>query len=687
MKHTEITERIISYLDRRKLKKEQIAKFIGEIVDEELEKLELAGLIYKDKDGLYSLFPTHLDQGYVKIGKNSIKIITNKAKYTIEDKKAKDLLDGDIVIIKPVYSNDIIKEVKIEKILKRKDGNVIVDVKEYMGKKYIEPIDPRFKIPISLPNQVLNNYSYGDRLLVNIGQATNQEHYKGELVSFIGDKDDIYLDIKTLFIRKGCTIGHSAKSMEETRAIPKEVTKEDLIGRKDFRKVLTISIDGANSKDKDDAFSIVLLENGNILLMVHISDVSHYIKPGMSLWDEAMEKGFSSYPLNYVEPMLPKEISNGICSLNEKKDRLTETHMIELDFKGNVVDYQYVSGAINSDKSCTYEDVNRILENNEEVEGYDKEICDLLHIAEKVCVNIVEPRMTKRGCLRFKSKDIEVTSNSKGELTSIEEKTMGIAQRIIESFMLLTDEVAAIGRILPMIYRVHGEPDIEEVKKVLKYFKSLGIKIKYNIKSNTINSKQIQSILEQIKGTYLEDILSEYLIHAMKMAEYSAINIGHFALGLVAYIQVTSPIRRAGDLWNQYYMKKEREGNVEAIENYNQLYRDAYKLAGHLTEKELVYESIERESLDLATPSFYLKDKNEVFHAIITALDKNHIVIKTENGIKGTLSLNKNFVYNKKDKSYIDKENNFKLTIGTPIEVNPDRLNEKTNKLVFTLKK
>lgn len=685
MKSEEIKEQLIYYLDKnKKYKKEQLTKYIGQNIDKELEELELLGLIYKDSHELYSNFPNHLVQGNIHITKKDGIIKTDKAKYKVKLEDLKEVLDGDLVILQPTNIEDrgfILSRLK--KILKRKTGYVVVDVRESNGLKYLEDINKRITTPILLPNYVLKDYVFGDRLLVKIGTPEYKDFYKAELVSFVCNKDDSDKDIKTILINNGFTVGHSEQSMIEVNGLPNHVREEDLIGRKDFRNLLTISIDGKYTKDRDDAFSIKILPNGNYLLIVHISAVSYYVKPGMSLWDEALEKGTSVYPLDYVEPMFPKKLSNGICSLDENVDRLAESTMIEIDKEGNIINFETVPSVINSNKACTYEDVNKILEDNEEVEDY-KDIYPLL-IKARDLAKILKTRMIDKGFLNFTSSDLEISKSKDGDY-KFSEKHMGTSQEIIEFFMVLTDEVAALESILPMVYRVHEEPEIENVRSVVDYIKNANINIKFNSKSNTITSKHIQYLLEQIKGTDLEDIISSLFISSMKVAKYSSINIGHFALGLPSYIQITSPIRRGGDLWNQYYRVKQREGYRYTDKELNDLYNKAYILSGHLTEKEIKEEKVEKESLDLVTSRYYIKNLDQLIDARITYLTSKYINIKTKDGIKGRLSLSKDYTFDKTINGYSSKENDFKLTLGTPVVVTPDKINE-DNSLVFKLKK
>ena len=685
MNSNEIKEQLIYYLDKnKKYKKEQLVKYIGQNIDKELSELELEGLIYKDKNELYSNFPDHLVQGKIHFNKNDATISINNTLYKIKIDELNDVLDGDLVIIKP--TNIFEKGAKIatiEKILNRETGNIIVEVLEKNDQKYVKDIQNRFKKTIYLQNHILKDYVYGDRLLVNIGLYSTKDYYKAELVSFICNKNDPDKEIKTILVNNGFTIGHSEESMRETNSLPNNVTMKDIIGRKDFRNLLTISIDGSNTKDRDDAFSIVKLNNDHYLLIIHISAVSYYVRPGMALWKEAMEKGTSVYPLDYVEPMFPKKLSNGICSLDEGVDRLTESTIIEIDSEGNIINHETVPGVINSNKACTYEDVNKILNDNEMIDGYE-EIYPLLLTAYELS-KILEKRMLDKNFLDFNSTDIHVSRNDKGEIDKITETTMGSSQKIIEFFMVLADEIAALESILPMIYRIHEEPDAKKINNVIKYIKKIDEDISFHTKSNSIQAKHIKYLLEQIKDTNLEQEISSLLISSMKQARYSSINIGHFALALSAYIQITSPIRRAGDLWNQYYRIQQREGTKYTNNDYNELYTKAYKLAGHLTNKEISSEKVERESLDLVSARYYTKNIDELINAKVTYLSKKYIKIKTSDGIKGVLQLGKKYKFNQGTNSYINKENNFKLTIGTPIVVTPERVNE-DNSLVFKLK-
>ena len=685
MNNIEIKESIVYFLDKKKkYKKEQIVKYIGKNIDKELEELELEGLIYIDNHELYSSFPEYLVQGIITINKKDAILKSNKKRYKIKHEDLSEVLDKDIVIIKPTDEFDSgLPVAKIIKILKRKTGNLIVEVKERNGIKYLEDIDKRFTTPIELPNHVLKEFNYGDRLLVNIGLPSDQNFYKAELITFISNKNDPDKEIKTSLVNNGFTLGFSNKSLEEIRNIPKTITKEQMVGRVDFRDIPTISIDGKYTKDRDDAYSIRILPNGNYQLIIHISDVSEYVKPGMALWDEAMEKGTSVYPLDYVEPMLPKELSNGICSLDENEERLTESSIIEIDKEGNIIDFKTVSGIIKSNKQCTYEDVNKILEEFEMVEGYE-EIYQTLLISKELST-LLKNRMLKKGFLNFLSNDIETTRKDNGELDTVNEKKMGTSEEIIEFFMVFTDELAALESILPMIYRTHEEPVIEKVKNIIDYIRSCGVNIKFNTKANTITSKHIQHLLAQIKGNTQEDIISSYLIQSMKRARYSSINIGHFALGLPAYIQITSPIRRAGDLWNQYYRKLQREGYHFTNKELNELYKKSYELSEHLTYKELQAEKVCKECFDLAASRYYINNPVNTIPARITYISRSHILIKTDKGVKGQLSLTKNYVFIKDKNTYYNKDKNLALTLGNNIEVTLDKVYN-DNSLVFKLK-
>lgn len=677
-----IKELIILYLGNngKKYTKKQIIKYVKENIDEELKELELEGLIYLDKNNMISSFPNHLVKGRIKINNNEAILVSNNKRYIIPLTCLNGALNNDYVAIRPM--NTYIRNnigACVEKIIKRDTGRLLVEVVLNNNMLEVEDIKHIINKKILINKHELSEFNIGDRLLIELGKE-HEDYYDANIIEYIASKDDPNKDIKAIVINNGFNIGFSEEAIKEANSLPDEVREEDIKGRLDLRNDFIFTIDKATTKDRDDAISVKILDNGNYLLGVHIADVSHYVKPGMKLWDEAMERGTSLYPIDMVIPMLPPKLSDGICSLNPGVDRLTESTFIEIDPMGNIVDYYSKSTVINSRKACTYEDINRILENHEDVEGYEK-YKNYLNLLETL-MYALRSKMHKNGMLEFNTSDIDVIRDKNGNFIKIVEEKMGTAQKIIEFDMLVTDMVKAEESMLPMVYRIHEAPDIAKINETLNIIRKTvkGIKIPRNITS----SRQLQDLIEQIHGIPEEQFITQLLIQSMKRARYSVDNIGHFALGVKGDIQYTSPIRRADDLHNQYYSKLQRSGKKLSNIELKKLYLQTFKLCEHLNKREIAAETIEREAREYAINQILNNKTKEVLDGNITFINNKYVLVKTLGGIEGKLDLNNLFRYDRVSNSYKHKHNNFKLVLGEGIKVVTKK---KNNEMVFALKK
>ncbi len=349
-----------------------------------LEQLEIEGLIQVDSSrGMYRSFPHDLGyvHGTLSINKHDEGFITSRdgKKYKVHTNDLNDALDGDIVIIKPTKKmNECHVIGKVDKIIKRKDGLVVVEVtKGDDGDYYLRPFNARLNHPIKINGMSMKPLVEGDRIVVKISELTDNGSYYAGFIKNIGHKDDPDADLKVIAIENSIAIDFSKEALAEADAIPTEVTEEEKVGRLDLTNELIFTIDGAKTKDRDDAVSIKVNENGNYVVGVHISDVTHYVHPGMQLWEEALLRGTSVYMADTVIPMLPHKLSNGICSLNPDVDRLTFSCIMEITPDGEVKTFDFVDSVINSRKAMTYEDVNRIFEDGELPEGYEEFYDDL----------------------------------------------------------------------------------------------------------------------------------------------------------------------------------------------------------------------------------------------------------------------------------------------------------------------
>ncbi len=669
----------------KKYTKKQIEQYVKDNIDKELAELELEGIIYIDTNGLISSFPSHLEIGRILIQNDRPILIKDNKRYAIRKEDLKGARHNDLVIIKKTnlivpHNKTKYTIAKVEKILRRDTYNIIVEVKEKDNKLFVEALHNFLDGNIINHNSQLKNYTSGDILLVEVKEPDKNNNYHANIVELIAHENDPDKEIKILLVKNGFPLSLSEKSMKEMEEIPEEVRPADLVGRKDLRKILTFSIDGERTKDRDDAISLLTLPNGNYLFICHISDVSHYIHPGMHLWDEVIYRGSSVYPSDLVNHMIHAKIATGICSLNEKVDRLTESTFIEIDPFGNIVNYYSKSAIINSKKACTYEDVNRFLEKDKHVEGYE-ELEETLKQMEHV-MYLLRDKMIKNGMLEFNVGDTVIVRNKEGKIVRIFDEKMGTAQKIIEFFMLITDMVNAESAILPMVYRVHEAPDIATLEQTCEILRKTIKTIK--IPRRITCAKQLQNLLEQLHGLPEEEYATRLLIQSMKRARYSADNIGHFALGVKGDEQITSPIRRAGDLHNQYYTKLQRTNKRFTDQELKELYIKTDSLCRRLNQVELAAERVEYEAKRIAMKEYLTQNGITTQNGIITFLNNKLVLVRTEDGIEGRLDLNGLYAYDKATNTFRHRNNNFRLVLGSPVTLIPK---QNDTEITFALKK
>ena len=434
--------------------------FKVDMLREALDELELEGKIEVDNlRGLYRSFPHDLGyvQGAISINKHDegFIVLENGKKYKIHSKDLNDALDGDIVLVKPtnkISEGHVIG--KVDKIIKRKDGLVVVEVSQSDdGQYYLRPFNARLNHPIVINGMSMKPLVEGDRIVVKISELTDNKSYYAGFIKNIGHKDDPDADLKVIAIENNIAIDFSKEALDEADRIPTEVTEEEKVGRLDLTNKLIFSIDGAKTKDRDDAVSIEINENGNYVVGVHISDVTHYVHPGMKLWEEALMRGTSVYMADTVIPMLPHKLSNGICSLNPDVDRLTFSCIMEITPGGQVLNYDFYDSVINSRKAMTYEEVNQIFEDGELPEGYE-EFYDSLELMHKLSLRM-EKIKEKRGYVNFGSNDLEIEMDENGNPLTFKQKEQRSAEKIIENLMLLAGECYANYMIIPSPLRVH----------------------------------------------------------------------------------------------------------------------------------------------------------------------------------------------------------------------------------------
>ena len=641
-----------------------------DLVRDALLELEEEGLIYVDSQGYYREFPYILGlvQGPIAINKHGEGYITDQDgnKLLIQPKDLGGALNGDIIIAKKTKKMSHGHVVaKTDKIIKRSTGMLIVEVHEKDGEMVLEPFSATLDGPVIINGMAMKPLVDGDRIMVKIGLKNEDKSYYAGFIKYIGHKDDPDADLKMIAIENNIAIDFSKEAMEEAHALPTEVLDNERVGRLDLTNEVIFSIDGAKTKDRDDAISIKINEKGNYVLGVHIADVSHYVKPGTKLWEEALQRSTSVYMVDTVIPMLPHILSNGICSLNPYVDRLTLSCVMELTPQGELVDFDFVDCVINSKKAMTYEDVNSILEDGVVPEDYEEYVDDL-QLMERLARKL-EKRKIRRGYVDLGNHEVNIEMND-GKPVKFSEKKTGIAEKIIENFMLMAGECAASYIVLPTTYRVHERPDEERVEDAFDMLEKSGIRVKST--HDICNGHVIQKILDQIKDEDDRNIAASIILRSMKRARYSVENVGHFGLGLHGYDQFTSPIRRAPDLVTHRNIRMQRDNkfNVSIVDSY---YEEIDKFCQHATLKERNADQAERDASQFEMKRYMAEHIGEKFMARVVYINSRGIYIKTSDGIDGKLLIEDidgdDFFYDPRTNSFNGKKTKVRIKLGTEL--------------------
>lgn len=681
----ELKERLMEYLDNpsqrykkysfNQLRSELCSRqgFKADMLREALKDLEIEGKILIDKSrNLISSFPyaNGLVQGIISINKHDEGFIKGNdgKKYKIKTEDLNDALDGDIVVARPTKKMSEGHVVcKVDKIIKRKDGLVVVEVtKDEDGEYYLRPFNARLARPIKINAMSMKPLVEGDRIVVKISELTDNKCYYAGFIKNIGHKDDPDADLKIIAIENKIVIDFSEQALAEANAIPTEVLDEERVGRLDLTNKLIFTIDGASTKDRDDAVSIEINEKGNYVVGVHISDVTHYVHPGMQLWEEALQRGTSVYMADTVIPMLPHKLSNGICSLNPDVDRLTFSCIMEITPQGEVLNYDFVDSIINSRKAMTYEDVNKIFEDGELPEGYE-EFYDDLEMMRKLSLKM-EKIKEKRGYVNFGSNDLEIQMDEDRNPLSFKQKEQKTAEKIIENLMLLAGECYANYMIIPSPLRVHEAPDEDRVEEAFEMLDKSGIRVKAT--HDIVNGKVIQQILGQIDDMDERSVAAQIILRSMNRARYDVENVGHFGLGLPTYGHWTSPIRRAADLRGHYNLRLQRD-NKFSIKDADEFYEMMDDFCQHISRKERNADQAERDADELEMIKYMKNHIGEKFNAHVTYVNSKVMFVKTEEGITGRLYPEDiegdRFNYNDNYLSFAGKKSKKRIKIGTKL--------------------
>lgn len=592
--------------------------------------------ICQSKKGKYLLF----ENSHYKIGRLSIHRSYNFGfvegegfpDIKIDARDFNDAKHRDMVVVETSKKNPT--EGKIIKVIERDHSNLVGEFYIENGIGFVKMDNTRYKDYLIDLNDSKGAVP-GHKVYVRKIEDLPNGKQKGEIIKIIGHKDDVGVDISSIVYEYGIPIDFNDDVEKELEDIPTSVTESDLVGRRDLRGETIVTIDGADAKDFDDGISIKKLPNGHYMLGVHIADVSHYVKEDSAIGKDAHERGTSVYLVDRVIPMLPHQLSNGICSLNEGVDRLTLSCEMEIDPNGNIRNYDIYTAVINSKKRMTYKDVNAILENNEKVEGYES-FEDNLHLMSDLA-DALRENMKRRGYLDFDTDEMKIIVDKEGNPIEITTRDRGTGEKIIEMFMIAANEaVATYVHWLEkeMIYRVHEIPDEKKIQELINFLSGYGIKL--DGKSKRFTSKLMQEVLSIFSEMEAKEVYSSIALRSMKKARYSPDNLGHFGLGSKLYTHFTSPIRRLPDLIVHRIIKNSLQ--IKGFDK-NYTYDQLAVWAEHASFTEDRSVKCER-AVEKYEAARYMEDHiGEEYEAVISGVTRDGIWIQLKNLIEGLIKI------------------------------------------------
>ncbi|MDO5755886.1 MAG: ribonuclease R, partial [Tissierellia bacterium] len=618
----------------------QIHKKERKIFREALEGMVKEGYLYFTKKEKYILMEdAHLSRGELQgSGRDFCYFIPDDPKEPdvfVHASKLNGAIHKDVVLIKIKRSAAGTKspEGEVERIIERnKRTTGVLEMSKDFG--FVVLDDKRYGFDVHIKKGNLNGAKNKDRVVLRIDRIPDKKDLSpdGTILEVIGKEGDPGVDI-TAIARQFDLPDQFPKKIQEIAAeIPQELTSKDRGGRTDLRDLYTVTIDGATAKDFDDAISLEK-EKDQYVLYVHIADVAHYVKKNSALDKEALRRGNSVYLLNRVIPMLPVELSNGICSLNPGEERLTLTVRMWINDRGKVVDHKFYESVILSNKRLIYKDVSNFLEGKDHP-FHEEDLKEMLQLSKELR-NILRKKRDRRGSLDFDFPEPVIEFDEQGRPVDIYPGDRRIAEQIIEEFMLVTNET--VGKNFgfmeyPFMYRIHEEPDEEKIEE----FRRTVINFGYHIKGQGTFTKDFQQLLEQLEGKPEKPLISKLLLRSMQKARYSEDPDVHFGLATMFYSHFTAPIRRYSDLFIHRIVKNFIH-NQPSTNNEDAFLDYIAAVAKECSQKERRAELAEREATDMKMAE-YMEDKiGEIYPGIISSLTNFGIFVQLPNTVEGLL--------------------------------------------------
>ena len=664
--------------------REQLKQILDELVAE--------GKISITKKGKYTKLEKGLVRGVFESNARGFGFVTVEGEeedYFIPENAVGDAMYHDVVLMQvviPYAEPGKRKEGKVIKVLERGITQVVGTFQKSRNFGFVVPDNQRFEKDIFLSKSESKNLSEGHKVVVKIidygGDGKNPE---GKVLEVLGHANDPRVDILSVIKAYDVPLEFPQEVMQQVKRVNDEVFEREKAGRMDIRGWQTVTIDGEDAKDLDDAITLTR-QDGGYQLGVHIADVSHYVTEGSALDQEALKRGTSIYLIDRVIPMLPHKLSNGICSLNAGVDRLALSCIMDIDEKGRIIGHKIAETVVRVDERMSYTSVAKILEEQdpEEIKRYEN-LVPMFQLMKELS-DILRQRRHERGSIDFDFPESKLILDEDGKPLEIYPYDRNCATKIIEDFMLAANETIAedfFWQELPFVYRTHESPDPDKIQKLAVFIQNFGYFLKNSSKEH-IHPKEIQKLLNKIEGTEEEALISRLALRSMKQARYTTTNIGHFGLSAKYYCHFTSPIRRYPDLQIHRIIKENFHGNLQKkrVKHYEQVLP---KVAETSSKTERRAEEMEREVIKMKKVEYMEQHLGEIFVGVISGITTWGIYVELPNTIEGMIRVadmvDDYYNYDERSYSMVGEMTGRTFELGMRVAV---RVKE-TNKMLRTI--
>lgn len=568
----------------------------------------------KKLEGILSVHPR---------GFGFVKVEGHDEEYFVRPNNMGTALDGDKVLIglAAIKRGDNKREAEVLKVLERRRTQAVGTFEKHGHFAFVKPDDLRLTRDIYVPREAFNGAKSGDKVVVSIDLFDDpQANPEGRVLEVIGKADDPRVRVLALAMSLDVRSGFPKKALEAAEHIREAIPRKEVARRLDLRDKRIFTIDPEDAKDFDDAIHIDELPNGNFEVGVHIADVSHYVRPDGPIDEEAFARSTSVYLVDRVIPMLPEKLSNKVCSLRPKEDKLAFSCLMEVTPSGKVARYEIRETVIESKHRFTYEGAQAVIEGKDVQNPFAEDVLR----ANRLARTLTNKRMLE-GAVDFDLPEVRVILDEKGHPVDIVRKERMQANRLIEELMLLANRTVAehIGKRKkprPFVYRVHDQPDAERITQLAEYVRAFGYQLR--VKNGRVSSKQLNALLQAVKGTPEEPVIMEAALRSMAKARYSTENIGHFGLAFEHYSHFTSPIRRYPDLMVHRLLKHYAAGGP------NPEKEELEAKCEHASERERAAVTAERESVKLKQVEFVANHIGETFTGVVSGVTRFGVFVE-----------------------------------------------------------